>query len=237
MPLSKLPSRRRIYLMRHGEVAYFDQRGPMQKPTEAVLTDEGREQALAAATALADVPFDCVVTSGLTRTKQTAEIVIAGRPLPIEEHPALHEIAPALSTGVSPEQIGEAIAQGFMGPIDRETQFLGGETYGVFVDRVLPCWDQLLARRDWNTLLLVAHGGVNRAILAHVLGCGLSGFGALEQDPAAINIIDVDDAGQGVIRAVNYTPYNPLKQGWHLTTMERLFVEYVQLRASLESPS
>jgi len=65
----------------------------------------------------------------------------------------------------------------------------------------------------------------------------LSGFGALEQDPACINMIDVDDAGQGVIRVANYTPYNPLKQGWKLTTMERLFVEYVQLRASLESSS
>jgi probable phosphoglycerate mutase len=88
-----------------------------------------------------------------------------------------------------------------------------------------------------KTLLIVAHGGVNRAILAHVLGSGLSGFGALEQDPAAINIIDVDDAGSGLVRLVNFTPYNPLKQGWHLTTMERLFVEYVQLRQSFESPS
>jgi len=237
VPLSKLPSRRRVYLMRHGEVAYFSRRGPLERPTEAVLTDEGREQAAAAALALADVAFDCVVTSGLPRTKQTAEIVLAGRELTIEEHPALHEIAPALASGVDPAEIGDAIVKGFMGPLERETQFLRGETYGAFLDRVLPCWDQLLARRDWTTMLLVAHGGVNRAILAHVLGCGLAGFGALEQDPAAINIIDVDDAGQGVIRVANYTPYNPLKQGWHLTTMERLFVEYVQLRDSFESQS
>lgn len=223
--------------MRHGEVTYFDRTGPLRKPTEAVLNDEGRTQAAAAALALAEVPFDLVITSGLLRTDQTAEIVVEGRALPIERHPELHEIAPGLTSGIEPEQIGDAIAQGFMGPLARETQFLGGETYGAFVDRVLPCWSKLVARRDWQTLLLVAHGGVNRAILAHVLGCGLAGFGALEQDPAAINIIDVDDAGRGVIRAANYTPYNPLKQGWHLTTMERLFVEYVQLRDTFEKPS
>lgn len=223
--------------MRHGEVTYFDAAGPIQRPSEAVLNELGQEQAAAASAALLDVPFDCVVTSGLARTDHTAEIVLAGRQLPIERHPELHEIAPGLTSGISPAEVGEAIARGFRGPLEREMQFLGGERYGDFLDRVVPCWTRLIARRDWTTMLLVAHGGVNRAILAHVIGCGLPGFGALEQDPAAINLIDVDDHGAGVVRLVNFTPYNALKTGCHLTTMERLFVEYVQFLETFEKPS
>jgi probable phosphoglycerate mutase len=209
----------------------------LPRPTEVVLNDEGREQAAAAAVTLAGVSLDRVVSSGLARTNQTAAIVVGERKLEIERHPDLEEIAPGLTSGVAPEEVGQAIVRGFSGPIDRETRFLGGESYGAFLDRVLPCWSRLIADQNWKSLLVVAHGGVNRAILAHVLGSGLSGFGALEQDPACINMIDVDETGSGLVRLVNFTPYNPLKQGWHLTTMDRLFVEYVELRQSFESPS
>ena len=50
--------RRRIYLMRHGDVAYFDLRGKPVPPDEVPLTDEGRKQARAAGTALSRVKFD-----------------------------------------------------------------------------------------------------------------------------------------------------------------------------------
>ncbi|MGH2999956.1 MAG: histidine phosphatase family protein, partial [Gaiellaceae bacterium] len=63
--------RRRIYLMRHAEVRYFEG----VHPERVVLTEHGREQANAAADALCGVPFDRVVTSGLERTVETARIV------------------------------------------------------------------------------------------------------------------------------------------------------------------
>ena len=65
------PSRRRIYLMRHAQVRYFEG----VRPEQVLLTDEGRRQAQAAATALAGVRFDRVLTSGLPRTLETARIV------------------------------------------------------------------------------------------------------------------------------------------------------------------
>jgi hypothetical protein len=46
--------------------------------------------------------------------------------------------------------------------------------------------------------------------------------------PAAgcINVIDFNDANYAIIRMSNYTPYNPLKSGLELTTMERYFLEF-----------
>ena len=64
-------SRRRIYLMRHAQVRYFEG----LDPREVVLTEAGRHQAAAARDALQEVQFDRVVTSGLPRTLETARIV------------------------------------------------------------------------------------------------------------------------------------------------------------------
>ena len=67
--------RRRLYLMRHAEVRYVGERD-----IEAVrLTERGREQAEAARRALDDVHFNVVLTSGLPRTVETAEVVAPNR--------------------------------------------------------------------------------------------------------------------------------------------------------------
>jgi probable phosphoglycerate mutase len=94
------------------------------------------------------------------------------------------------------------------------------------VDRVQACLQELLADSSWQHLLIVAHGGVNRTILAQALGLDLRGLGLFEQDPGCINILDVDRAGRWLVRLVNYTPYNPAKVGLELTTMERLYLQY-----------
>src|ERR671914_421469 len=67
--------RRRLYLMRHGAVSYFRDDGTPVDPDAVVLNEEGRAQAAAARDLLAQVEFDRVLTSGLRRTNETAEIV------------------------------------------------------------------------------------------------------------------------------------------------------------------
>ncbi len=68
-PTEKLQQwkRRRIYLMRHGDVSYFDAAGRPFRPDTVPLNDAGRLQAEAAGRLLADVPIDRVVASDLPR--------------------------------------------------------------------------------------------------------------------------------------------------------------------------
>ena len=68
--------------MRHGEVDYFDEHGRPQRPEAVPLNGPGREQARAAGLALAEVAIDRAITSGLPRSEQTANLVLAGRPVP-----------------------------------------------------------------------------------------------------------------------------------------------------------
>lgn len=81
--------RRRLLLMRHGAVEYFDATGqPIRDPLSVSLTAAGEAQArsMGAAIASAGVPIDRVITSGLARTRQTAALVLqaAGISPPVE---------------------------------------------------------------------------------------------------------------------------------------------------------
>ncbi|MBX9789904.1 MAG: histidine phosphatase family protein [Pirellulales bacterium] len=227
MQFSTMP-RRRVYLMRHGEVSYFAGGAPSLRAREAELNEAGRAQAAAAGAVLADVPIDRVVTSGLPRSVETARLAMGERNLPIERHEALVEIAPGRLTDIRVENLVDTVTKAFSAGISAEARFLAGETFGSLVERVLGCWQALVGDPSWRKLLVVAHGGVNRVLLTHAFGSGLAGFGSLEQDPGCINIVDVEPDGRLLVRLVNFTPDNALKNGLELTTMERLFVEYLE---------
>lgn len=221
-------TRRRIYLMRHGEVSYFDELGRLFEPNSVPLNAEGRRQAEAAAEWLQRVSLDRVVTSGLPRTVETAERTTLGRGLPIEVDADLREIQPGPVLEMT-ETIETTFVHAMSGDITPDRAFLGGETFGALDRRVGDSLARLLADGSWRQMLVAAHGGVNRAILCRALGGSLRGFGNFEQDAACINIIDAEADGTLLVRLVNFTPYNPLKIGMEETTMERLYAEYLRV--------
>lgn len=221
----KPTARRRIYLARHGDVTYFDESGRPFRPDTVPLNDAGRAQATALARELANVPIDRVVSSDLPRCIETATILVGGKNLQLETFAELREIRPGRLADLPPEAALRAFVGAFAG-FDRTIQFLGGETFGELADRVLPCFHPLLDDSDWQHLLLVAHGGVNRLLLAQAIGADLKAFGAFEQDAGCLNIIDVSQDGAFLIRLVNATPYDLVKTNLHLTTMERLYEQY-----------
>jgi broad specificity phosphatase PhoE len=222
------PARRRLYLMRHAQVRYFEG----VHPHDVVLTEAGRAQAHAAADALRDVPFDRVVTSGLARTLETASIVAPG--IEQEHRAAFREIESGDIRGLDPGVVQEMMTAAFRGIVPFETRFLGGETIGALLDRVLPELDRLLADESWDVALLVLHGAVNRAILSRALTGERAFLGGFEQSPGCINVLDVDDEGRFVVRGVNHTPYDPVHAtGPRLTTMEHLWHEYLDARSRI----
>lgn len=219
------PHRRRVYLLRHGEVDYFDAQGRPYRPNDVPLNADGWRQAAAVAAVLAEVPFDRAVCSDLRRSVQTASVVLADKGPPLETRQELREIQPGRLANLQEGEI-EAVFTGAFRPKDEGERFLGGETFGSLMARVRGCFQALLADRNWQHLLLVAHGGVNRVLLCDALGCGTAGFAGLEQDAGCLNILDVDEDGRCLVRLVNHTPYDVAKRGLVLTTMERLYQQY-----------
>ena len=219
-------TRRRVYLMRHAQVRYFEGLDPEQ----VVLTEEGLGQAEAARAALERIAFDRVVTSGLARTLETAGIVAPA--VAPEARYGLREIESGDIRGLPPERVHELMANAFRGVVPLDTRFLGGESIAELFDRVLPELAALLADESWDVLLLVLHGAVNRAILGHALTGDRIFLGGFEQSPGCINVLDIAPDGGWIVRAVNHTAYDPAHvDAPRATTMEHLWDEYVAARA------
>lgn len=225
-PLEGTVARRRLYLLRHGHVAYYDADGKPLNPKLAALTDRGREEARTAGALLAGVPLDRVLCSGLARTRQTAELVAAPHGLPVEDDPNFLEIRAGRLSEVPKEQREAAYVYGFEAAAE-DGRFAGGDSFAAVRDRVVAAIEALVRESDWTHLALVAHDGVNRMLLSWACGAGLSALSAFEQDYGCINIIDVDVTADRVvrclIRAVNLTPGNPAKIGLHRSSLEEAF--------------
>ncbi len=236
MPAS---SRRRIYLMRHGAVSYFDEQGQRTGLPEMVpLNETGRMQATAAGRAFADegVRFDRVIVSGLPRTVETASRVLAEMPamqaIEPEVWPELRELRGGNLSALAEADLRDAFVGAFEGEVAEHKRFMNGESVGEMLDRVLPALRRLRDEPGWDTALLVLHGGTNRAILSHAITSGRRAFfGSLLQTAGCINVLDVgDDPADWVVRAMNHSPPTPVHNGARHTTMEILFHQFLQGR-------
>ena len=244
--MSALPGttgRRRIYLMRHGFVDYTSEAvRKARDPKVATLTPRGEEEARAAGVALSEVHFDLALYSGLPRTRQTAEIVLAEHP----KAPKLEvdERFGELRSGTymdfhSAEHLAAVMTFTFEQAGEPGAEFLpGGEKFADALVRGRAGLRDLLLRPGWATALVVAHEVMNRMLLADVIGAPLGASAGFEQDTGCINILDFDmvpdESGQGtriergVIKAVNLTPANYLKNGMNLRSLEAIFTRPAQ---------
>lgn len=230
--------RRRIYLMRHGSVTYFDDSGKPFLPETVALNEAGRAQADSAGRAFveAGVRFDRVIVSGLPRTVETAQRVLraAGQEIEAEAWPELHEIRGGRLSDIPTGELRRAFTGAFEGVVNEDQRFLAGESVGEMMDRVHPAIARLRAQPGWDTVLLVLHGGVNCAILSLALTGQRLFLGGLAQAAGCINALDVGlDPHDWVVRFVNHVPPAPLQAGARTTTMEQLFEQYRKARQVL----
>jgi probable phosphoglycerate mutase len=231
MGVARDAPRRRIYLMRHGDVTYFDAEGRPVRPDGVALNATGQAQADAAGEwfARAGIRFDRVVVSGLARTVETAERVLAKLPEApaIEAEHALREIEGGRLQDIPPGELRHAFTGAFDGVARESTRFLGGESIGELFDRVTPAIDRLRSDGNWDVLLAVLHGGVNRAVLSWLLTGQRLMLGGLHQSPACINALDIGVAKEDVVlRLANFTATDPLQTRTRKTTMEALLEQY-----------
>jgi probable phosphoglycerate mutase len=226
--------RRRITLLRHGAVSYYEADGtPVPSADDVPLNELGRNQATAAGQALRESTFDRLIVSGLPRTIETAQRVLAenhhGTP-PTETWPELREIRGGKPDDIREDEAEIVFTQVFGKPSNFDVRFLGGELLGDFTDRVHGAFARILADPSWQELLMVLHGGTNRAILSYCLTGGQRQFlGALHQTPACINLVDVGDVAKAdfVVRAINIAPPDLMQGTTRKTTLEELFEKYL----------
>lgn len=155
------------------------------------LTEWGLKQAAEMGTFMKETEFDRAIFTGLRRTRETAEGILAGRPLTLEQRDAFEEImvtTEGLATITHMNQVAYAYDDAHL----PDSRFIGGERYSDFEERVIMGLMEVLAEPDWTNLALVAHGGTNRVVLGWALGIGLQAGSMIEQNTCCLNILDVD---------------------------------------------
>lgn len=203
---------RRIYLMRHGETLYQSEVSEGAIGNGA-LTERGSEQIAAAALLFRGVPIDRVYASPLARAQETARIIAQEKGLDVLLSSDLREISPD-EAGISGKSIADIFreVQRFFKESDTswDEPYLGGETFRQVQERGVRFLTSVLSQDDWQTLLVVAHGGMNNALLAYATGVTSGRLFNIEQDFGCINIIDFIH-GKPFLRLANFTLYDQLK--------------------------
>ena len=174
--------------------------------------------------------ISAVYCSPLSRALKSAEIIAKPFGIKPAEIPDLRERSFGIWEGMSFDEIREKYPEEFKAWADNPMKFspMQGESTLEVRDRVVEALDKILedrsqgvkgSRGETNNSLessnprilepffsegiaIVAHGGVNRIMLCHLLGIPLENIFRIEQDFAALNIIEFWD-NYPVLKLIN----------------------------------
>lgn len=150
----------RLYLVRHGETEWNRQQR-IQGSTDIPLNDTGREQALNTAARLSSVAPCAVFASPLRRAFETGEIIARALDLPEPSAvPTLVERHYGEAEGLSYRQIQRRFPDRSFVPGQEPGHRLTARSVRAVLD--------IARSSDGEATVIVAHGGVIRAVLAEV---------------------------------------------------------------------
>ncbi len=167
---------RRVLLARHGQSVSNAVRR-FQGAQDVPLSTLGMQQAAALASAVRRRRVVAVYTSPLQRARRTAEIVAAELGAPVTCVDDLRELSLGEWEGRTVDEIralpGDPYTRWVRDPVAGVPP--GGEPLGTVQERVVRGVGRICAEHpDGSDILLVCHGGVISAYLAHWLGLPLS---------------------------------------------------------------
>jgi alpha-ribazole phosphatase len=194
-----------IYLIRHGEIVESNKKRYIGQ-TDVSLSAKGLRQAEYWQKELAQVRFEGVYCSDLTRALDTAKCVANAPESGIHVIPQLREISLGDWEGKPMVNIKTRFPDAWeeRGRHMDSFQIPNGESFLDLHTRVIPVFEQIVSKRSGH-VLMVAHAGVNRVILCHVLQKPIQDLFTIPQGYGALNLIDYQES-KPIVLAINRTP-------------------------------
>ena len=178
-----------ILLVRHGQTEWNREerfRGQIDVPLNAI----GERQAAALAERLAVFPVAAIYTGPLQRAARTGQICAERLGLRAQALPGLLHLHFGQWQGLSPAEVAasqpDLYQQWITAPAS--VRFPGGESLADMQQRALSALETVVAKHPGETVVLVAHLAVNRALLCALLGLDLNRYWMLRQDTCCLNI-------------------------------------------------
>ena len=212
----------RVILVRHGQSTFNLKKLIQGQIDVSELTELGIDQAKQVGETLKGIPFDHIYASPLKRAYKTAETIVEvlqserpETPLP-EAVDTIKEIDLPLWEGMSFEKVEAQYPEIYrlwrhdpgncMMPLADGTEFYPVRS---LYDRATQFWTEILPKHQGETLLLVAHSAINRALIATAIGKGLDIHEQLGQSNCAISVLNFSGGlGDGMqLESMNLTSH------------------------------
>jgi alpha-ribazole phosphatase len=139
--------------------------------------------------------LSAVYCSDLARAATSAEILAGPHGLVPIRVPALRERSFGIWEGMTFLEIKKRYPVEFESWAEDPLEFspVGGESTMGVQERVIPEVERIIKKHAGRHVAIVAHGGINRIVLCHILGMPLRNIFRIEQDYAAVNIVEFWD--------------------------------------------
>ncbi len=168
------------------------------------LNAEGESQANRLALRLGRVPISAIYSSPLERARETAERIAAERHLSVEICESVAELAYGDWTGKRFSDLNRDPAWNRFNSFRSNTQIPGGELMMEAQSRAVAEVVRLQARHPGQSVVLVTHSDIIRALIGHYAGIAIDLLQRLEIEPASVTVIAVDENHCRIL-CVNHT--------------------------------
>jgi len=178
--------------------------------TDVQLSDEGREQTRRLAERLSREKITAVYSSPLGRTVETAQILARPQGLEVQKRDGLREISHGrweqMTRREVEQKFPEEAAEWEKDPYTFAP--LGGESGLSVTARALPALIDIVRDHPGEHVLVVSHKGTIRLLLSSLLGFDPRRYrDNLDQNPAALNIVDFKDPSRARLTLFNDTSH------------------------------
>jgi len=192
-----------LILVRHGENDWTKKNKLAGKIPGVHLNEAGHRQAQAAAQRLAALPVKAVYSSPLTRCAETAAYIA-------DTHRLTTLFIDDLAEVEYGEWEGEKIRKLTKKPLWRAVQFFPGrmrfpqgEALREVQFRAVQAIEEIAARHEKETVVVVSHADVIRLLLAHYLGVHIDLFQRLVISPASASVLHLSPDGTARVLRLN----------------------------------
>ncbi len=165
----------RIYIVRHGETQSNAEK--IRQSSEGYLSNDGIQEARAAASRLSSLKIDSIFTSSYPRAKQTADIISAlGKGLQVQVSDYLTEVKlPSEIVGKPVDDPkSKKILSWLKGHISPKARYSDEETYTEYVSRARAVLDHIEHTGFENTVVVTHHRFIHILVAVVMLGDALS---------------------------------------------------------------
>ena len=190
-----------LYLIRHGQTDWNLGR-KLQGRTDIPLNENGRAVAELTREGFKEIPFDMAFTSPLKRARETAEIILEGRNLPIIDDERVMEVNFGEYEGCDFDLPDEHLQNFFTAP-EKYFSYKGTESMESILARMDSFLQDLYRNKELQdkTILISTHGAALSGLLTVIKGNSVDKYwaGGLHKN-CGYSVVEVKDGAPKILQ-------------------------------------